>query len=495
MKSPKAKQKKSGGIGFGKKIKLGIWGLGRGRAFYQSCAAAGFEVVAGCDYNADMRANFSAANPGAMATDDDKKFLACDMDAVLLATYCPAHAADATRCLQAGKHVLSEVTAFHTMAEGVRLVEAVEKSGLVYNLAENYPFTKTNMWLAKKYREGLFGELMYAEFEYVHNCILLGYTYLFGNPVVPGNTVHNWRSWLNLHYYDTHSLGPMMIISGQRPVRIAALPCRHSLPGVLRHGPADKGGVAASLVTLSGGAVVRNLMGEMSSDTHQQRLWGTLGAAEVEGYGGNGEIKLRLGGMPTGPKMKVTVDWPELGDVAKLTGHGGGDFWVLYYFAREIRDGVPAPFDIYTAADCTAAGILGYRSSVENGRAYDIPDFRRKKDRDLWRNDNFAQKRFDVKKGCFPRNADYKITRHFTKTMADMFKHVRLWRSVRDLGKVQRDLCPDDLVKYRELQTQLKSQMPALRKTLRMAHKIIRAYPKSDGARVLCDLLENQGPG
>ncbi len=489
MKNTKVKLKKSGKMDFGRKLKLGIWGLGRGRAFYQSCAAVGFEIVAGCDYNPDMRKNFTAQNPQAMVTDDDRKFLDYDMDAVLLATYCPAHADDAIRCLRAGKHVLSEVTSFHTMAEGVRLVEAVEKSGLVYNLAENYPFTKTNMWLAQKYREGLFGELMYAEFEYVHNCISLGYTYLFGNPIVPGNTVHNWRSWLNLHYYNTHSLGPMMIISGQRPTRIVALPSRHSVPGVLRHGPADKGGVAASLITLAGGAVVRNLMGEMSSDTHQQRLWGTLGAAEVEGYGGNGEIKLRLGGMPTGPKMKVTVDWPAMGEIAKLTGHGGGDFWVLYYFAREIRDGIPAPFDIYTAADCTAAGILGYRSAVENGRAYDIPDFRRKSARARWRNDNFAMPRYDVRQGCFPRRADPAITRHFSKTMADMIRYSNLQRCVHDWEQAQANLCPEDREKYLALKDKLQQQSPDIRKTRRMAAKIVNAYPRSDGARVLREVL------
>ena len=64
--------------------------------------------------------------------------------------------------------MLSEVTAFFTLAQGVHLVEAVEKSGQVYNLAENYPFSPALRHLKRKWDEGLFGELMYAEFEYVH---------------------------------------------------------------------------------------------------------------------------------------------------------------------------------------------------------------------------------------------------------------------------------------------------------------------------------------
>lgn len=98
------------------------------------------DVVAECDYNARLRRNFLEANPGAYVTAQADEFLKQDFDVMLLPNYCPAHAADAIRCLRAGKHVLSEVTAFHPLAEGVRLVEEVERSGLVYNLAENYPF-------------------------------------------------------------------------------------------------------------------------------------------------------------------------------------------------------------------------------------------------------------------------------------------------------------------------------------------------------------------
>jgi predicted dehydrogenase len=184
-----------------RRIRLGIWGLGRGMAFYETAAALSFDVVAGCDYNEHMRRKFLEANPGAFATADADEFLQQDFDAVLLATFCTGHAADALRCLAAGKHVLSEVTAFFTLSEGVELVAAVETSGLVYNLAENYPFIPVMRYLKRKWDEGLFGDLMYAEFEYVHECRSLAYTYIDGVPVEPGDNVHAWRSWLNFHYY------------------------------------------------------------------------------------------------------------------------------------------------------------------------------------------------------------------------------------------------------------------------------------------------------
>ena len=51
-----------------KRIRLGIWGLGRGMSFYSTCAMLNVDVVAGCDYNAHMRKRFLEANPGAFVT-------------------------------------------------------------------------------------------------------------------------------------------------------------------------------------------------------------------------------------------------------------------------------------------------------------------------------------------------------------------------------------------------------------------------------------------
>ena len=50
------------------------------------------------------------------------------MDAVVLANYATEHATYAIRCLNAGKHVLSEVLPSETMAQAVELIETVEKT-------------------------------------------------------------------------------------------------------------------------------------------------------------------------------------------------------------------------------------------------------------------------------------------------------------------------------------------------------------------------------
>lgn len=468
-----------------KRIRLGIWGLGRGMSFYKTCKFLNIDVVAGCDYNEHMRKNFLNANPGAFVTADADEFLSQDFDAVLLATFCPSHADDAICCLQAGKHVLSEVTSFFSLAEGVRLVEEVEKRGLVYNLAENYPFSAANMWLANRWKEGLFGDLMYAEYEYVHECRSLCYTYIDGIPVQPGHTVHNWRSWFNFHYYCTHSLGPVMVITGTRPVMVETFPCRPHIAGYLKvKKDAGNGTMTPSLISMENGAVVRNLMGATTNDSHWQRLWGTLGAAEMNDSG----LKLRLGASGHAPKMGVIPQWEGLGKFAAGTGHGGGDFWTLYYFAREILTGEKGPFDIYGGCDVTIPGIQALRSSLEGGKPMEVPDFRKKSVRDRYRSDDWQQDRYNVKRGVFGKAKLNEKAAKFSAVMNELTQWAPAYRAYIDWKKVQDALVdPSGMLPVAE---RLYEYYDRLVSAYKDARAIIKDYPRSDAAKVLSEMLE-----
>ena len=469
-----------------KRIRLGLWGLGRGMSFYDLCDALNIDVVAGCDFNEHMRRRFEKARPGALVTADAEEFLDANFDAVLLATYCTAHGEDAIRCLRAGKHVLSEVTAFHTLAEGVRLVETVEKTGRVYNLAENYPFTAPHMYLARRWREGLFGELMYAEGEYVHEVRSLAYTYIDGVPIIPGHALHHWRSWLHFHYYCTHSLGPVMVITGTRPTRVVSLPGAHCLPGYPAPKTQGLGGIAPSLINMDNGAVVRNLMGGTTNDVHVFRYWGTKGSAEA-----TDRLFLRLGGSGSSPKMEVKADWGELTELAEKTGHGGGDFWVLYYFARQILEGTPAPFDVYAAADVTIPGILAYRSSREGGKPYDVPDLRKKKERDRCRNDDYAQPRIDPGSICFPKNADKEVIGRFNAVMNGLLGCATLYRAYADWMAVADSVVDPERVL--DLADAVTREYPRMLNVMREARALADVYPQSEGARLLSEMLEIGG--
>lgn len=464
-----------------KRIRMGIWGLGRGMSFFNTCRFLNIDVVAGCDYNAHMRDNFLKNCPGAFVTADAEDFLRQDFDAVLLATFCPAHADHAIACLRAGKHVLSEVTSFFTLAEGVRLVEEVEKHKLVYNLAENYPFSAANMWLANRWREGLFGELMYGEYEYVHECRMLAYTYIDGLPVQPGHTVHNWRSWLNFHYYCTHSLGPAMVITGTRPVAVETFPAKPRIAGYLTE---ETGIMTPSLIQMSNGGVIRNLMGASTNDTHQQRIWGTRGSFEI----GRDGVRLRLGGTGHSPLMMIVPQWEGLGELAAQTGHGGGDFWTLYYFAREILTGEKGPFDIYGGCDVTIPGIQALRSAREGGKPMEVPDFRDPAVRERYRNDDWHQEAYDAKRGVFGGAALNENAAQFTRVMKDMTIYAPVVRAYLDWKKVQSVLARP--AEFAPVARQLLGHYGNVVETFRAARAIVADYPHSDGAKVLKEMLE-----
>ena len=72
--------------------------------------------------------------------------------------------------LERGLHVLSEVTAAVSLEQCHELARAVRRSGRRYMLAENYCYTKPNVMILSMVRQGLFGEIYYAEGAYIHDC-------------------------------------------------------------------------------------------------------------------------------------------------------------------------------------------------------------------------------------------------------------------------------------------------------------------------------------
>ena len=472
----------------GRRLKLGIWGLGRGSAFVNSANAIGIDIVAGCDFDDRLREKFHEICPGAQLTADEDEFFKMDFEAVLVSTYCPNHAKDTTKALRMGKHVLCEVTSFFTPAEGVALVEEVEKSGLVYNLAENYPFSKLNMYLARLYKEGVFGELAYAEFDYVHGGCNPAVRYLDGTFLEPGNQLHHWRGYLNYHYYCTHSLGPVMVISGLRPEKVTAFPEDVSCIGTV-HGKGRKvdgimpnlGSFAPSLIQMSNGSIVRNLMGGTVSDSHQKRFFGTKAA-----YDGK---YLHLGSANGGPRLDIDPQWDEMGQEAEKAGHGGGDFWELYYFARQIITGEKAPWDIYAASDVTLAGIQALRSAVNEGEPMEIPDFRKKEVRDRYRNDNWIAPHIDPKK-IFPEDQDTSITNNFASAAGTLSKYITLVRSALDGIKVYDVVKDDGKFVIIRMVKELRRDLSLIQEAYKNARVIYEAYPESQGGICIKEKLE-----
>jgi predicted dehydrogenase len=376
-----------------KKIRVGVVGLRRGVGFARAADdIVGMELVALCDARegklAEAKAAFAAGGRKISVYSDYDRFLEHDMDAVILANFFHEHAPFAVKALGAGKHVMSETSACFTLAQGVALVEAVEKSGLIYMFAENYPYTAFNQEMRRIFRSGRLGEFVYGEGEYVHPD---GAD--FWNSISPG--VNHWRNWLPASYYCTHSMGPMMFITDAWPVKVNGfvMPYRRDDP-VWQRRPLRNDAASVIVCRMTGQAVVKLIQYFLRGHNSWVRIHASRGEMENLRVGDTRMLRVRreqYHEKRTGPVERIYLpDFPEHHDQAVRAGHGGGDFFMNYHFARAIRRNVQPWMDVYRGVAMSIVGILAYRSALDDSNTVEVPDFRKKPERDRYRQDDWS---------------------------------------------------------------------------------------------------------
>jgi len=364
-----------------KKVKVGILGLERGSDFARTfCANPNAELVAVCDFNEKSVEKFKKWNTSATIYSDYNKFLEHDIDAVMVAGYLHQHVPQAVKALESGRHVLSEVTACKTLAEGAALCRAVEKSGKVYMYAENYCYFVYIQEMERIYKEGIIGEYLYGDCEYIHKFDMEEYSIFTDSP-------SHWRNWLPSTYYCTHALGPVLTITGTRPVKVSGF----VVPNTLSRKFGRKGDDASALIcTMDNGAVTRVL--PWSQLTHKPyslwyALYGTKGAMENNRFRPQQTLNITLDeDEDTNFERSYQPKFREQHD-KKVMGHGGSDYFVVNNFLDAVINDKPSPIDVYTAMDMTLPGILGYRSAVEGNIPLEVPDFRKEEVRKKYEND------------------------------------------------------------------------------------------------------------
>jgi 2-hydroxy-4-carboxymuconate semialdehyde hemiacetal dehydrogenase len=77
-----------------------------------------------------------------------------DVDAVILATPTPVHAAQAIQCLKAGKHVMVEIPMADTLADSEELVRVRQETGLVAMVGHVRRFNPSHQWVHNKIKAG-----------------------------------------------------------------------------------------------------------------------------------------------------------------------------------------------------------------------------------------------------------------------------------------------------------------------------------------------------
>ena len=362
------------------KLRIGVFGTGRGMDIARNFMLLDCELVAICDNNQERREKAAKTLDASVAVYDDfDKFVEHDMDIVILANFFHEHAPYAIKCFEKGLHVYSECISNGTMAEGVELLRAFEKSNSIYMLAENYPQMIFNREMKRVCDTGTLGKILYAEGEYNHpgdpNDIGFKKTYNY----FPAH----WRNFNPRSYYITHSLGPVMWATGATPKRVTCFAAFAPIEGDVPTASYGGDRVAVIMTQNDDGSIFR-ITGCAAFGAHHNayRICGTEG--QIENLRGmNGKIMLRYNAWSKPEGMEEFI---------KTSGHGGGDYLTARMFVECIKEGKQPehPFNIYRAVDMSSLAILSHRSMLEGGKPYDIPDFSLEENRKLYENDRLT---------------------------------------------------------------------------------------------------------
>ncbi len=303
-----------------------------------------------------------------------------DIDAVIIATPMQCHVPQAIAALEAGKHVMSEVTAGVSMDELFWLCECVEKYGKIYMYAENYIYTPTVQLVRSMVEKGMFGEPYYAEGMYLHNCLsLLKYA--------DGKT--SWRSYWQMgkrgNFYPTHSIGPVMQwFPGDRITEISTFS-----PGVWNDKGVKQDSGTTTMCRTEKGKLLNIRTDCTSPRPHNMdyyQLQGTKGFFRSAQHGDDKNLVsfVQNGDMAGPMSYEELTKYSDLlpdrfkyaTESQKKAGHGGGDYFIVEDFINAIRTGVQPELDVYKACEWTAVGLLSALSVVNGGRTMQVPHFR-----------------------------------------------------------------------------------------------------------------------
>ena len=368
------------------KVRAGVIGLGRGKKL---AAAVGdrcrnLQVVALCDILKDLVDEAAKElNIEKVYYDIDDMLKDEDIDAVIVASPFPMHADHVCRCLEAGKHVLSEVLACTTLDECDRIYDAVRKSGLKYMMEENYCYYRPLTIAHSMIKDGLLGDIYYAESDY-----LMDFHLRKNFPDVPGP----WRKKAYFgtkgHPYITHSLGPLCFVMGEQIKTVSCMSAGESYPGF------DADRIAVLLLKTESGKLIRLRSSFLSPRPNVFTYYafqGTKGCYEGK-IGPSDFHRVHIRGEMGNQEWKNVYDYkdaylPSYWDVYPedffddtvddcCSKFDSGLPVLLEKFADSILHDTEPEIDVRSSLNWTAAGILSDLSARNGGQPVEVPVFR-----------------------------------------------------------------------------------------------------------------------
>jgi hypothetical protein len=199
---------------------------------------------------------------------------------------------------------------------------------------------------------------------------------------------HHWRLWMYPTFYVTHSIGPILRITGLRPVAVQAAT---GLLGMDKEGVLPAQTPAMELVRLENGALVKSLHGGPYPREPWQpwfSIGGSQGCIESNRWPDPNQVTVFL---DEGQQMRTyTAEHPRWKKKAARTQHWGSDLFLIYEFAKAVLSGEKPDIDVYMGLDMTLVGSLAWRSVLQGGGWIDIPDLRDEAVRKEWEDDHYS---------------------------------------------------------------------------------------------------------
>jgi predicted dehydrogenase len=301
-----------------------------------------------------------------------------DLDIIIVSTPMPLHTPQAIMALERGKHVITEVPSSTDLEQCWQLVQAVEKSGCKYMMAENYTYMKPNVLVRELAKQGLFGEVYFGEGEYIHELKGLNEVTVWRR---------KWQTGRNGCTYPTHSLGPVLQWFEDRVESVCCMGSGHHYTDPRGDIYENEDSTTVMCKTTRGGQIIIRL-DMLSNRPHNltyYSLQGTKGCYEApRGFGDNHKIWLedRHNEINWHSLWEFEAEfmpdmWRNPPEEALKAGHGGGDYFEIREFVNCVINDTKPPVDVYDALDMTVPGLVSEESINKGGMPMPVPDFRK----------------------------------------------------------------------------------------------------------------------
>lgn len=311
-----------------------------------------------------------------------------NIDAIGIFTPAPDHVRHVKLAMEHGKHVISAVpAACGSMEEAEELLEIVERTGLTYMMAETSYYQQFAISARKFYEAGEFGNLYHCESFYQHD----GLEPLFFNP----DGSRTWRHGLPPMYYPTHCTAHLVGVTGERLVEVTCHGWGDDDPILqdnVYNNPfwnstaifkTDRGNSFYCKVWWKGahiGSERAEWIGDKMSFYGPNSTYSSppviVTRTETKDTDDAGFTRSR-----TRPVPYEQVKWYETDSLPEPlrhnSGHHGSHTFLTHEFISALKEGRAPTVDVFEALSYTVPGIIAHQSALNDGRAMNVPVFRR----------------------------------------------------------------------------------------------------------------------